>query len=95
MCVYCVAGYSRKGLVGVQAASAGGLLVGALLNRHAPVATCLCGTNNICVTFIEKPLGVLATYCFAMYSYIAIWLMLLHTGSPTQHIWCIDAVQYW
>jgi len=45
--------------------------------------------------FIEKPLGVLATYCFAMYSYIAIWLMLLHTGSPTQHIWCIDAVQYW
>ncbi|KAL0053370.1 hypothetical protein WJX82_004848 [Trebouxia sp. C0006] len=27
-------GYSRKGLVGVQAASAGGLLVGALLNRR-------------------------------------------------------------
>ena len=53
VCVCCVAGYSRKGLVGVQAASAGGLLVGALLNRHA-AATCLCGTNDIGVTFIVQ-----------------------------------------
>jgi phosphosulfolactate phosphohydrolase-like enzyme len=53
LCVCCVVGYSRKGLVGVQAASAGGLLVGALLNRHA-AATCLCGTNEIRVTFIVK-----------------------------------------
>lgn len=29
------AGYSKKGLVGVQGTSAGGLLVGALLNRYA------------------------------------------------------------
>ena len=51
------AGYSRKGLVGVQAASAGGLLVGALLNRHATAAaTCLCGTNDIYATFVVKPL---------------------------------------
>ncbi len=56
MCVCCVAGYSRKGLVGVQAASAGGLLVGALLNRHAAAATCLCGTNDMHATFIVKSL---------------------------------------
>ena len=29
------AGYSKEGLVGVQGTSAGGLLVGALLNRYA------------------------------------------------------------
>ena len=51
MCVCCVTGYSRKGLVGVQAASAGGLLVGALLNRHAAAATCLCAVAQMTFMF--------------------------------------------
>lgn len=50
------AGYSRKGLVGVQGTSAGGLLVGALLNRYAANTLVQHLVHVACALAIERPL---------------------------------------